>query len=705
MIAPHSVLVLVITAPLLVSALHHAPIHRKSLHLSHREPRQILSPRASASAALTSYNDLLYTVPITLAETDQVFNLDLDTGSSDTWIRGPNCKAADKGSECKGDSVDIVKGVKNGLKDMGTQFGQVYGSGQVYAEIYEGTLSATGASSENIYFGVSVSESGFTNGTISDGILGLGFEYISNIGVLVDSGNGASANFFDQLGNTGSENRFGIYLSTVAGTAGEITFGGVNSKRYTGKPACLPLSDSARGYWSFSINKATWAVQTPESDGASVLGSGKLDTASDDAIVDTGSSLIYLDQDAADGINEQIGNTQYDSKYQLYVIDCSVKQTGPDVVFTIGKVTLVIPASVYVVPFGSSTCVSGFTVGANGGVLRFDTIYDKNGSQTCFALANHGSAATSTTATPTSTTTTEVTTTEVVTTITEAPSTTTKTTKTTTTSTTTTETSTTESSSLSASTSTSTKITSTTTSAPSFTTPPYTSTASTKTASVQAATLTNTDKPPTSTGFETDTVTKHVTATDFITKHVTETDRITDFETITDTIVVTDYDGTGTETITETIVETVTEVDTVMPTDTGRPVYTHPPTPCPEEQATYAVAKSGKSIHTSGTLISPIFPCGCSMFDTSNGDLSANGGGSGSVNAESVLAFVGTRVSGASDPDHASRRQVEGLNTFLSVVATLMCSKRGRRQRTAVEWWMTEPLAIRGLTIIVGADA
>ncbi|KAJ3145744.1 hypothetical protein HK101_002408 [Irineochytrium annulatum] len=621
MISHHAVLTLVIAAgaaPLLVSAIHHAPIHRKAIHISHRDPRQILSPRAAVPAPLTSYNDLLYTVPITLAQTGQKFNLDLDTGSSDTWIRGPKCKAADKGSECKGDKVDVATGVKNGLKDFGIQFGQVYGSGQVYAEIYEGTLTAAaGASATKLYFGVSMSESGFTNGSISDGILGLAFEYISNIGVLVDSGNGATANFFDQLGNKGSDNRFGIYLSTGQGSTGEITFGGVNTDRYTGTPVCLPLAPSTRGFWSFSIKKAKWAVQTPASSGASVLASGKLDSASDDAIVDTGSSLIYLDQDAADGINAKIGTTLYDAAEQLYVIKCSVAKTGPDVVFTIGKATLVIPASVYVVPFGPGTCVSGFTVGAN------DTIYDKNGSQTCFALANHASAVTSTTTTesPTTTTvettsssTTEVKTTEATTTLsTTTKKTTTKKTKTkkTTTKTTsipltettasstpvaiTTSTQHTTSSKTPAKTHLTTTTHRTTTTHHKTTTSKHKTTKSTTTTqapSVGGVSLTNTDEAPSS-AVETDvftstveqTVTDHVTGTITIVDHVTEretdyvTDRVTEHVTVTDD---------GTAVVTDTIFVTVTtEVEVVgSSTVTARPVYTTPPPPCPEESAT-----------------------------------------------------------------------------------------------------------------------
>ena len=56
----------------------------------------LLAKRAASTSSITldNRNNLLYTAQVTLGS-GQKFNLNFDTGSSDTWFRGLNCKSQD----------------------------------------------------------------------------------------------------------------------------------------------------------------------------------------------------------------------------------------------------------------------------------------------------------------------------------------------------------------------------------------------------------------------------------------------------------------------------------------------------------------------------------------------------------------------------------------------------------------------------------
>ena len=71
---------------------------------------------------------------------------------------------------------------------------------------------AMGGKSAVIPFGVADVEDGCTG---TDGIMGLGFNSVaaSNISAALD---GKSANFWDALGFTGSQNVFGFFLSSTS---------------------------------------------------------------------------------------------------------------------------------------------------------------------------------------------------------------------------------------------------------------------------------------------------------------------------------------------------------------------------------------------------------------------------------------------------------------------------------------------------------
>ncbi|KAJ3261528.1 hypothetical protein HK103_005366 [Boothiomyces macroporosus] len=341
------------------------------------------SSKKRGSAPLQDEADVFYQATATVG-TGQSFTVDLDTGSSDVWIRGSNCQSNTSGdTSCSGNSVDTSD---SNLQDQGQSASVQYGSGSVDFEIYTGDITVAGATASQLPFGVTTQETGFSGA--SDGLLGLGFDSISQISSTL----GQSANFFDALGFSGSNNVFAFYLSNSAdGDSGEVTLGGVDSSKYTGAINYVALNSET--YWQFDASSVTYSV------GKATGKVGTTSSGSTDAISDTGTTLIILGTSAANAINKAIGASAYSSSTGAYAINCNIAKTGPAINFKFGsKFTLSVPASIYVLSNGDGTCISGITQGASsqspnifGDILTraYYTVYDKNNNRVGFAKAVH----------------------------------------------------------------------------------------------------------------------------------------------------------------------------------------------------------------------------------------------------------------------------------------------------------------------------
>ncbi|KAJ3315023.1 Vacuolar protease A [Boothiomyces sp. JEL0838] len=367
----------------------HKPISAKihkvpSTHVEKLNSAQFALNRFSSSSGnsedLTNVNNLFYKADIVVG-TNQKLTIDLDTGSSDLWVRGSQCTDNGDGS-CQGSSVDTTD---SNLVDQGQTYSVKYGSGGVSGEIFTADVSVAGAKVQNLPIGVGTNLQGFANQ--ADGLLGLGFDSISQISQAL----GKSANFFDGLGFTGANSVFSFYLSDAKdGDNGEVTFGGIDSSKFTGNINYVPLNSQT--FWQFDATNLSFNV-------AGQTGTVGDSNYSTDAISDTGTSLIILGQTAADGINQAIGAT-YDSNQGAYAIDCGVAKTGSPIDFVFGdqQFTLSIPPQYYVLDAGNGQCISGILAGAGNGTPNifgdilsraYYTVYDKGNTQVGFALAKH----------------------------------------------------------------------------------------------------------------------------------------------------------------------------------------------------------------------------------------------------------------------------------------------------------------------------
>ncbi|KAJ1555663.1 hypothetical protein HK405_014892 [Cladochytrium tenue] len=339
-----------------------------------RNSTATLERRASGSASLTNDNDFLWNAPVYFGN-NKLFSIDLDTGSSDTWVRGSSCTSSD-GSCGSSTGLTSFSTSDSTISSTGKSFSTSYGSGSVSGKVYLGPVKLGGLTA-TMDFGVSTSETGFSD---SDGLLGLGYSSLSEIA----STGLTKSNFIDVLGLSTDE--FAFYLSNSAdGDSGEVTIGGVDSSKYTGSFSYIDLNSET--YWQASWSGGEYSVGSA---------SGSLDSSVTNFIVDTGTTLIYLDSTTADAINGAIGAT-YSSSFGAYTVACSVKTSGSTVTLTLNGVAYDIPPSIYILE-DSGTCFTGFVNGADDmglGILgdvfirTYYTVFDKANNRVGFAQAVH----------------------------------------------------------------------------------------------------------------------------------------------------------------------------------------------------------------------------------------------------------------------------------------------------------------------------
>ncbi|KAJ3372378.1 hypothetical protein HDU91_003618 [Kappamyces sp. JEL0680] len=337
------------------------------------------APAASgtgSSIALVNKGNELFTAAITLGN-GQVFNLDLDTGSSDTWTRGPNCQARD--ASCTGKKANLQDKT---LKPLNAQFQTNYGSGAVIGQIVEAPVTLNGLQA-TLPIGISEQEVGFRG---TDGLMGLAFDSISKI----SRASGQNANIMDALFGKGKNNVISFFLSNAEdkNNQGEVTFGGLNPARFTGQLQALPLNSAS--FWQFDFSGTTFSVNGVSGDAAGSF---------TNAIADSGTSLMILDDQSAAAINQAIGAQPTNQGVSVFA-DCQKALQGSDLVMTIQGKKFAIPASIYVISNGGNSCFSGITGGggaAAGGLAILGdtfmraqyTVFDKANKQVLFAPAVH----------------------------------------------------------------------------------------------------------------------------------------------------------------------------------------------------------------------------------------------------------------------------------------------------------------------------
>lgn len=241
-----------------------------------RSERAFLSARYGTNfaktygtARLSNVGNMEYDVKMSIGTPKQKFTMLPDTGSSNIWVPGPNCKS----KACK-NHKKFHPAKSTTYKKKTKAFEISYGSGSVKGRLARDTVSIGGLAVENQTFALTRSEPGkaFLESKF-DGILGLGYQSIS-----VDNVKTLIQNMCEQ--NVITSCIFAICLRGGGSSAkgGSLFIGNKNTTAYTGSNSYVYTPVTKKGYWQMKL------------DGFYV-GSTKVSGAAQ-AIVDSGTSLI-----------------------------------------------------------------------------------------------------------------------------------------------------------------------------------------------------------------------------------------------------------------------------------------------------------------------------------------------------------------------------------------------------------------------------
>ncbi|RKO93550.1 aspartic peptidase domain-containing protein [Blyttiomyces helicus] len=293
-----------------------------SLPMTRRPVTKLVGGASQPTAALPSAD-----VNVTIGS-GQIIPVQIDTGSSDLWVPGPNCRSAD--SSCRfGEAEANI--LDSAMQSTNMPFFIPYGTGNVSGVVYSGTYGFAGVTGSG-YFGVSRVEN-----QDPYGILGLGFPPIATIPREVPAA---------QVIGLRS---FGCYfpLPTTT-TSGSLSINTLDPTFFIPPMAFEPVNP-ALGFWGFNILQGTWhleggAFSYPPVSRGSLVGT----SAVTHAVADTGSTNISLSPDVFASILQAIGGW-FDVNGNAWIA-CSTASDGPAVVFTFSSTPYAVPASGYVNP-------------------------------------------------------------------------------------------------------------------------------------------------------------------------------------------------------------------------------------------------------------------------------------------------------------------------------------------------------------------
>jgi saccharopepsin len=349
----------------------HLPDHVQTMFSPQFSADKLRGQSGSHQLPITNFANAQYFAEISLGTPPQVFKVILDTASSNLWVPSTNCGSIACYLHTKYDSSSSSTYQKNG-----SDFEIGYVSGSLKGYVSQDTLTIGDLTIVGQDFAEATEEPGlaFAFGRF-DGILGLGWDRISVNKIVPPTYKMMEQKLLDA-------NVFAFYLSSEESGESEVTFGGVNKDRFTGKITNMALR-----------KKAWWEV---DMDGVS-LGDNRADLAGTGAVLDTGTSLITLPADLAEFFNAQIGAKKgYTGQYS---IDCNKRASLPNVTFHLAGHDFGLSPFDYIVELGGS-CISAITPldipPQNGGPVailgdaflrRWYSVYDYDGSRVGLAEA------------------------------------------------------------------------------------------------------------------------------------------------------------------------------------------------------------------------------------------------------------------------------------------------------------------------------
>ncbi|KAK9451143.1 aspartic peptidase domain-containing protein [Limtongia smithiae] len=272
---------------------------------------------------------IYYFAEVYVGTPPQLIHLDIDTGSSDTWVQtadNPYCQSAS--APCAGTGTFAPENSSTFI-ELNEDFSVKYADG-TFATGYFAleTLEIDGITLSNLTIGLA------TNGTISHALMGLGYPSIEPSAG--DDIEGTYPNLPVMLVDQGyiQSRVFSLYLNDREASSGTLLFGGIDKMKYSGDLVELKRYNSSLGEQKFYVALEGLGVsRSLDSDSITVI---DLNTT---FLLDSGSTSIILSNDTISGVMEAF-DAFYSEEYGHYVRRCELTNPNATIDFQFPNVTV-----------------------------------------------------------------------------------------------------------------------------------------------------------------------------------------------------------------------------------------------------------------------------------------------------------------------------------------------------------------------------
>jgi hypothetical protein len=304
-----------------------------------------LRKRASTVQETLDNEDTLYFANVTMGTPAQTLRLDIDTGSSDLWTNAASSELCQQSDQCSA-SGTFDANSSSSYSYVNSDFYIKYADGSYAIGDYaKDTLHIGGQSISGVQFGIGY------NSSSAQGILGVGYE-TNEAAIAVDGK--TYANLPSLLVSSGKINSaaYSLWLNDYDANEGSILFGGVDTDKYHGDLATLPIIKEDGVYQEFIIGLSSLTA-----DNQKIFTNTPMPV-----LLDSGSSLSYLPNQYAEALYS-IFNAQYDANSGAAVVSCNMASSTATVDFSFSGVTISVPMNELVVidsyVRGKATCILG----------------------------------------------------------------------------------------------------------------------------------------------------------------------------------------------------------------------------------------------------------------------------------------------------------------------------------------------------------
>ncbi|KAJ2986423.1 hypothetical protein NUW58_g5034 [Xylaria curta] len=263
---------------------------------------------------------------------NQAVEVLLGTDYNDFWVN-PNCSTVDLPADCR------ARGFYDPAQSSTSNNTRVNGSiiyqdrtGANFTYYTDKVSLSSGRGPSNVRFGVASNSN-----NIPSGVLGVGLGALSK--------NGGNRNFIEQLADQQFTNSRAFSLALGSGAAddqGVIIFGGVDTKKFSGKLVSndiLGLQGNDR-YARYNIQMTGAGLTSPSGTFTPYESTAKIVVA-----IDAGTTYTYLPDDLVWDIYNDLQATYYTKSGGYALAPCAQRQNNSQVSFTFGSISINVPFS------------------------------------------------------------------------------------------------------------------------------------------------------------------------------------------------------------------------------------------------------------------------------------------------------------------------------------------------------------------------